>query len=163
MPTQRAKPWDAYRKVATQTASPAHLVLMLYDGAIGFLERALAGFDAPDPLQINQTVNNNILRAQAIIHEMNANLNMEAGGEISVNFRRLYNYFHARLREGNLKKRKEPVLEILMRLRVLRDSWAEMINRGPAPGGDAPAGDAPTRHALAGDSAPSSSFLAVAA
>src|ERR1035441_9576995 len=101
MPTQRAKPWDAYRKVATQTASPAHLVLMLYDGAIGFLERALAGFDARDPLQVNQAVNNNILRAQAIIQEMNANLNMEAGGEISDNFRRLYNYFHARLREAN--------------------------------------------------------------
>ena len=45
MPMQRPKPWESYRKVATQTASPAHLVLMLYDGAIGFLERALAGFD----------------------------------------------------------------------------------------------------------------------
>jgi len=130
---QRVKPWDSYRKVATQTASPAHLVLMLYDGAIGFLERALAGFDSRDPVQLNQAVNNNILRAQAIIHEMNANLNMEAGGEISVNFRRLYNYLHSRLREANLQKRKEPVQETLMRLRVLRDSWAEMLRRGPAP------------------------------
>ena len=135
MNMQRPKPWDSYRKVATQTASPAHLVLMLYDGAIGFLERALAGFDCADPLQLNQSVNNNILRAQAIIQEMNANLNMEAGGEISDNFRRLYNYFHARLREANLKKRREPVQEILMRLRVLRDSWAEMIRRGQDPDG----------------------------
>ena len=132
---QRPKPWESYRKVATQTAPPAHLVLMLYDGAIGFLERALAGFDARDPIQINQTVNNNIVRAQAIIQEMNANLNMEAGGEISANFRRLYNYLHARLREGNLKKRPEPVQETLMRLRVLRDSWAEMLRRGPVPAG----------------------------
>jgi flagellar protein FliS len=132
---QRAKPWESYRKVATQTASPAHLVLMLYDGAIGFLERALAGFDSRDPIQLNQAVNNNILRAQAIIHEMNANLNMEAGGEISINFRRLYNYLHSRLREANLKKRKEPVQEALMRLRVLRDSWAEMLRRGPVPAG----------------------------
>jgi flagellar protein FliS len=129
---QRPKPWDSYRKVATQTASPAHLVLMLYDGAIGFLERALAGFDAADPAQLNQSVNNNILRAQAIILEMNAKLNLEAGGEVSLNFRRLYNYFYARLREANFKKQKEPVQEILMRLRVLRDSWAEMLRRGPA-------------------------------
>jgi flagellar protein FliS len=130
---QRAKPWESYRKVATQTASPAHLVLMLYDGAIGFLERALAGFDGADLGQVNQTVSNNILRAQAIIHEMNATLNMEAGGEISVNLRRLYNYLHSRLREGNLRKQKEPIQETLMRLRVLRDSWAEMLRRGPAP------------------------------
>ena len=57
---------------------------------------------------------------------------MEAGGEIAVNFRRLYNYFHTRLREANLKKQKEPVQEILLRLRVLRDSWAEMLRHGPA-------------------------------
>jgi flagellar protein FliS len=132
---QRAKPWDSYRKVATQTASPAHLVLMLYDGAIGFLERAQAGFDVADPLEANRTVNNNILRAQAIIFEMNANLNMEAGGEISANFRRLYNYFHSRLRQANLKKQKEPLAETILRLRVLRDSWAEMIRRGQDPDG----------------------------
>ena len=132
---QRAKPWDSYRKVATQTATPAHLVLMLYDGALSFLERAQAGFDAADPLEANRTVNNNILRAQAIIFEMNANLNMDAGGEISANFRRLYNYFHARLRQANLKKQKEPLEETIQRLRVLRDSWAEMIRRGPGPDG----------------------------
>ena len=150
---QRAKPWDSYRRVATQTATPAHLVLMLYDGAIGFLERALAGFDGDDPARVNEAVNNNIVRAQAIIYEMNAILNMEAGGEIAVNFRRLYNYLHVRLREGNFKKQKEPVQETLLRLRVLRDSWAEMIRRGPALAGEA----------LAADSAPSSSFQAVAA
>ena len=86
---QRPKPWDSYRKVATQTASPGSLVLMLYDGAIGFLERALAGFDGTDPAQVNQAVNNNIMRAQAIICELNGVLNMEAGGEIAVNLRRL--------------------------------------------------------------------------
>jgi flagellar protein FliS len=148
MPLQRPKPWDSYRRVATQTASPAHLVLMLYDGAIGFLERALAGFDAADPVQINQAVNNNILRAQAIILELNAKLDMEAGGEISLNFRRLYNYFYARLREANFKKQKEPIEEILLRLRDLRDSWAQMLRSGlardPQPVGFAPAGDIAT-------------------
>ncbi len=147
---QRPKPWDSYRKVATQTASPSHLVLMLYDGAIGFLERALAGFDARDLPELNQTVNNNIVRAQAIIYEMNANLNMEAGGEISVNFRRLYNYFYSRLRDANLKKRKEPIQETLLRLKVLRDSWAEMLRRGAAADGPF------TGRAAVGNSAPSS-------
>ena len=75
-------PLKSYQTIATQTASPGQLVLMLYEGAIRFLERALAGFEHTDPLDFNQTINNNILCAQAIIHEMNANLNMEAGGEI---------------------------------------------------------------------------------
>jgi flagellar secretion chaperone FliS len=128
--TQRNKPWESYRKVATQTATPGQLVLMLYDGAIGFLEKALTGFGYTDPLAFNQTVNNNILRAQAIIHEMNASLNMEAGGEVSANLRRLYNYLYRRLRDANRRKQREPIDETIGRLRVLRDSWAEMLRQG---------------------------------
>ena len=124
-------PLDSYRKVATQTASPGQLILMLYDGAIGFLEKALAGFNYTDPLLMNQTVNNNILRAQAIINEMNASLDMEKGDDIAVTLRRLYNYFYGRLREANFAKRKEPIEETIMRLQVLRDSWGEMLRRGP--------------------------------
>ncbi len=127
---QRNNPWQSYRKVATQTASPGQLVLMLYEGAIRFLEKSLDGFNCKDLVEFNETVNNNILRAQAIINELNGALNMAEGGEISSNFRRLYDYFHRRLQEANVKKRKEPVEEVLMRLRVLRDSWAEMLLQG---------------------------------
>ncbi len=128
--TPHNNPWQSYRKIAAQTASPAQLVLMLYEGAISFLERSLTGFEFKDPAKINMTINNNILRAQAIIYEMNARLDMEKGGEVSANFRRLYNYFYSRLQEANLKKKPEPINEVLMRLRVLRDSWAQMLQSG---------------------------------
>jgi len=126
----RNKPWESYRKVATQTATPGQLVLMLYDGALGFLEKAMTGFEHEDPLMFNQTINNNILRAQAIIHQMNASLNMQAGGEVSTNFRRLYNYLYRRLTIANRTKQKEPIEETISRLRVLRDSWAQMLRHG---------------------------------
>jgi flagellar protein FliS len=126
----RNKPWESYRKVATQTAAPGQLVLMLYDGALGFLEKALAGFEHDDPAMFNQTINNNILRAQAIIHEMNATLNMRAGGDVAANFRRLYNYLYRRLTIANRTKKKEPIEEAMSRIRVLRDSWAEMLRNG---------------------------------
>ncbi len=103
---------------------------MLYDGAISFLEKSLMGFNHQDPLEFNQTINNNIVRAQAIIHELNARLDMEQGGEISENFRRLYNYFSHRLQQANFKKKKEPIEEVIGHLRGLRDSWAEMLRQG---------------------------------
>ena len=78
----------------------------------------------------NRTINNNILRAQAIIHEMNASLNMEAGGDAAANFRRLYNYLYRRLAEANRAKKREPIEEAIARLGVLRDSWAEMLRNG---------------------------------
>jgi flagellar protein FliS len=126
----RNKPWDSYRKVATQTATPGHLVLMLYDGAISFLDRSLTGFDYTDPLLFNQTISNNVRRAQAIISELNATLNMELGGEVAENFRRLYNYFDRRLQHANIKKQRAPIEEIIARLRVFRDAWAEMLRQG---------------------------------
>lgn len=126
----RNNPWQSYRKVATQTATPGQLVLMLYEGAIGFLERGLAGFAHKDPLEFNQTINNNVVRAHAIVMELNIRLDMQRGGEIAANFRKLYNYLLRRIQEGNLKKKKEPLEESVRHLRVLRDAWAEMLRQG---------------------------------
>lgn len=133
-------PWSAYRQVATQTASPGQLVLMLFDGAIRFLERARLGFAETDPLELNLAVNNNIQRAQAIIHELSTSLNMSQGGEVAANFRRLYGYFDDRLQESNFNKTPEGVDDVLRRLGILRDAWAEMLRRrGESPDASVPA------------------------
>lgn len=129
---KHGNPATMYRHVATQTATPAQLVLMLYDGAIKFLERAMLGFDLEDPLEHTQTVHNNVQRAQAIIAELNAVLNMEAGGEFSQTMRRLYEYFTWRLDESNRHKQPAGIQEIIARLTVLRDAWAEMSKQTPA-------------------------------
>ncbi len=125
-----ANPSQTYRQVATLTASPGQLVLHLYDGAIRFLERAQAGFQYADPLEFNQTIHNNIVRAQAIIRELDFALNMEAGGELSVTLRRLYRYFDERLRASNLTKQDDGIKEVIERLTVLRDAWSEMLREG---------------------------------
>src|SRR5579863_10436889 len=111
---QRSNPWQSYRNVATQTASPGQLVLMLYEGAIRFIEQGLKGFSYDDPLEFNLTVHNNVQRAQAIVREMNASLDMEKGGEVAANFRKLYAYLDRRLNEGNVRKQKEPLEEAAM-------------------------------------------------
>lgn len=131
----RHSPWQSYRNVAANTASPGQLVLMLYEGAIRFLEKALLGFQEQDLVQVNQTINNNVQRAQAIINELNLSLNLRDGGEVSANLRRLYDYLDRRLQEGNLQKKEAPIHEVISRLSVLRDAWAEMLSRqsGPSP------------------------------
>lgn len=129
---QRKNAWQSYRTIATQTATPGQLVLMLYEGAIRFSEQALAGFEHQDPLAFNQTVNNNLHRAQAIVTELNVVLDMRRGGEVAANFRRLYVYLDRRLQEANIRKQKAPITEVIGHLRVLRDSWAEMLQKGLA-------------------------------
>ena len=129
---QKANPWQSYRQVATLTATPGQLVLMLYDGAIRFLEQARVGFTYDDPLDFNQTINNYILKAQAIINELNQYLDMKNGGDCASNFRRLYDYLDRRLQESNQHKEEKGILEVISRLTVLRNAWAEMLQKGSA-------------------------------
>ncbi len=126
-------PWQSYKKVATQTASPGQLVLMLFDGAIRFLEQARSGFELEDPGEFNLTINNNVHRAQAIIDELNGSLDMSQGGEISRHLRGLYNYLDRRLDESNRTKTPEGIRECLERLIVLRTAWFEMLTGDPSP------------------------------
>jgi flagellar secretion chaperone FliS len=123
-------PWQSYRQVSTQTASPGQLVVMLYDGAISFLERALQGFAHEDPLEFNRTICNNVVRAQQIITELNGSLDMERGGEISTTLRRLYYYMDERLTQSNLHKTREGIEECIRHLTELRDAWREMLSGG---------------------------------
>jgi flagellar protein FliS len=126
----QTKAWQSYRQVATQTASPGQLVLLLYNGIIRFLEQARAGFGLDDPKEFNEAINNNLQRAQAIINELNQSLNLAEGGEFAQRMRGLYDYFDRRLQESNMAKTEPGILEVLKHVTVLRDAWAEMLQRG---------------------------------
>lgn len=131
----RTNPWQSYRQTAARTAPPGQLVLMLFEGAIRFLEHAKQGFATEDPLEFNLTISNNIIRAQDIINELNLSLNMREGGAFAANQRRLYNYMDRRLQESNQHKTLDGIEDTIRRLTVLRDAWAEML-RTFHPGGD---------------------------
>ena len=120
-------PWKSYRQVAAQTAPPGQLILMLFDGALRFLGRGLAGFDCEDPAEANMTIHNNFQRALDVVRELNRALNLEQGGECAETFRQLYDYFERNIQESNLKKRQEGAREVVQHLTVLRDAWATML------------------------------------
>ena len=125
-------PWLSYRQVATKTATPGQLVLMLFDGALRFLDKALVGFDLDDPLDSNLAINNNILKAQEILRELNMSLNMEKGGEFATTMRRLYNYYDLQLSQSNLQKDPAGVELVIRLLSVIRGAWAEMLTGNSA-------------------------------
>jgi flagellar protein FliS len=128
-----AQAWRSYKQVATKTAAPGQLVLMLYDGAIRFLERALTGFSMDDPAEANSMISNNILRAQDIVYELNASLNVELGGELASTLRALYHFMDRQLTQSNLRKERQGIDDSINRLTILRQAWASMLN-GEVPG-----------------------------
>lgn len=123
---------NSYRQVATQTASPGQLVVMLYEGAINFLERAMTGFEKDDPAEVNITIHNNVTRALDIIGELRSSLNMAEGGEFAATMRQLYDYMDDRLMDSNLHKDSAGIQDVLKRLAVLRDAWVETLRNQPA-------------------------------
>jgi flagellar protein FliS len=100
---------------------------MLFEGAIRFLERAECGFGMDDPAEANEAINNNIQRAQDILHELNMALDLQGGGELAQTLRGLYEYMDRRLIESNLRKSVEGVAESRRHLLVLRDAWSQML------------------------------------
>lgn len=100
---------------------------MLFEGAIRFLERAENGFTLEDPAEANQTIHNNIHRAQEILHELNMTLDLTNGGQLAQTLRSLYEYIDRRLLESNLQKTTDGLVEARRHLGVLRDAWAQML------------------------------------
>ncbi len=112
-----------YQQTQVQTSSPEMLLIMLYDGAIQFLNKAKIGIENNDIEEIH----NNILGAQRIITEFMSTLNMKIGGEVARNLYNLYDYLHYRLVQANLKKDAAMVDEVLVHLKDLKQTWEEAI------------------------------------
>ena len=110
---------NQYQTAATDTAGPAQLVLMLYDGALVRLEIAGESIGAGD-LDGAHTA---IIKAQAIVDELNVTLDVDKGGKVAANLRDLYLYCSSRLIDANIAKDAGIVTEVAGILQGLRDAW----------------------------------------
>lgn len=119
----------AYRASSVLTASPGKLVLMLFDGALNSMALAREAFARPaDDFRRFAVINQQLLKAQRIIAELQGSLNHQAGdGQFANEMNRLYDYYNRRLVEANVTKKVEPVLEIERLLGEVRGAWAEML------------------------------------
>ena len=96
---------DAYLESRVLSADPVELVCMLYERALTLVSQArisLAAGDVPARCHaISQTL--------AILSELEASLNHEAGGQISKELQRLYQHMRTRLLTANLKREDAPL------------------------------------------------------
>jgi flagellar protein FliS len=112
-----------YQKTQIETASPEKILIMLYDGAIQFLNKAKVGIGNSN---IEET-HNNIIGAQRIIAEFMNTLDIENGGDVAKNLYSLYEYLHYRLIQANIKKDVEIIEEVLVHLKDLKNTWEQAI------------------------------------
>ena len=109
-------PVQVYEETGVTTQNSGKLVVMMYEGAIKFLKQALAAIENEDFEGKSRSIN----KAKDIIFELNTVLDMEAGGEISQNLRKLYNFMWNRLGQANLKCDSNEISETIS---LLEELW----------------------------------------
>jgi flagellar secretion chaperone FliS len=114
---------QAYTESSILTASPEQLVVMLYDGAIRFLNQAATALRAGNRQQFAVRLR----RAEAIISELNLTLDMERGGDVAVRLRSIYMFSRRHLIEAQLKSDPQRVDQVVALLSELRESWAGLV------------------------------------
>ncbi len=113
----------AYQRQQVLTASPEMLTLMLYNGAIKFVNEGIKQIEAKDCIKSNEA----LIRAQDIMIEFMGTLNMDY--EISRSLYSLYNYIYRGMIEGNMRNNVEKLQEVKGILVELRDTWNQAMKK----------------------------------
>ncbi len=112
-----------YQKANIETASKEQILIMLYDGAIQFLNKAKIAMNAKEI----ENTHNNLMGAQRIIREFINTLDRDVAPQLADNLTSLYEYFIRRLIEANVKRKIEPIDEVLGYLKNLKATWEKAI------------------------------------
>ena len=114
---------NVYKGTKINTASPAELTLMLYDGAIKFCNIALLGFEHND----TEKINNYIKKTLNIITEFRSTLDFKY--PTAKDFDMVYEYIYRQLVDANVKKDQACLEEALDRIREMRDLWKDVMRQ----------------------------------
>ena len=112
-----------YQKSSIETASREQILIILYDGAIQFLNKARVAMENKD----FEAINNNLIGAQNIIQEFINSMDREVAPQLAENLISLYEYFIRRLIQANMKRQIEPIDEVLKYMKSLKATWEEAI------------------------------------
>jgi len=135
-----------YKEIEINTATPTELIVMLYEAALAHLAQAEAHMNTRDISLRSRSVN----KFLAIMTELQASLNFEAGGEIAVALENLYNYMKQRVFQANLHQDPEPLREVKKLMAGLRGAWVQVAREeSRRPFRDSVPGDRPDRTGVA--------------
>jgi flagellar protein FliS len=109
----------AYKDTSVTTQSKGRLIVLLYEGAIKFMNLAIKEMEAGN----NQAKSHYINRAQGIINELNVVLDRNAGGEMAENLCKLYCFMNNRLSQANAKRDPQMIREVISIMEELNQGW----------------------------------------
>jgi flagellar protein FliS len=115
-----------YRQSNVETASPAQIVVKLYDGAIKFMRQGQAAIQSRELAKKGTALS----KAHAIVSELQATLRSEHAPELCDSLDRLYEFVLYQITEANRQSKPELLDPAIRVLDELRSAWAEVAKQG---------------------------------
>jgi flagellar protein FliS len=116
---------NRYKQASVQTATPAQILLMLYEGAIKNVKKATECLDRKDIAGKGAYIG----KAHDIVNELVNTLNFEVGGNIARDLERLYNFMIEQLVKANSENSKECLQAVQKLLETLLAGWRGAIEQ----------------------------------
>lgn len=114
----------AYLSTQVNTVTPGKLLVMLYDGAIKYLNQAKEKIAVKDYAAKGMLIS----KAIDVISELDESLNAQKGGQIAENLHSLYFYCNTRLLQANMDMDPKIIDEVLQILESIRAAFMEITN-----------------------------------
>ena len=123
-----ANPYNKYIKQYQtnniNTATPEKLMIMLFDGAIQFLQKAKTAIEEKDFKERSL----NIEMARKIIRELMRTIDLENGNDVSKSLFKLYNKMAMKLIKANVSKNASLIDEVVNDLMNIRWGFQKAID-----------------------------------
>lgn len=117
-----------YRQTQVSTVDKGRLIVLLYEGAIKFLRDAVSAQERGDiPAKANF-----INRALDIISELSQSLNMQDGGDIATNLKRIYVFWTDHLLKAKVSRDVKPMEDVIEMMSSLIEAWQTVCNDAEA-------------------------------
>jgi flagellar protein FliS len=116
---------NVYKEAAVQAATPIKLVVMLYEGAVRFLQESVSAIECHDLDRKRHAID----RAVAVIQHLQSTLDLDSGRAVAGDLNRLYDYITSRVLEGSAKLDTAPLKEAIKLLSVVLAGWEELAKR----------------------------------
>jgi len=120
-------PYQAYKQQSVMTMTQGEMLNRLFEETVKQLSFAEVYLKDNDYTKTNDALQ----RAQRILNHLRATLNFDY--EISNNLAALYEFFVSKIVEANIKKKPEPIREILPLVKDLQETFIEADKRARNP------------------------------
>lgn len=116
---------NPYLRNQVLAAKPEELRLLLFDGAIRFLNLGRKGLESKD-YDVSYT---NIAKAQKVVLELSNSLNRDVMPEVTEKLAALYTFIYRLLIDASTTRETGPLDEAIRLLRYERETWAMLIEK----------------------------------